>query len=282
MYTLFLFFVFFSYLQHPRGTKMTSERSFECINPSQFFLFVCLFLNREWIRSSFPAYKCYNMLAEVLHCSFSLLWKVDCFIFSLVFRLFFVFFVVVFFFGFPEREKKKKWWSCSVRRRCRRRWSPVVVHNECNVVERYVVWNVSEGVRFSSKKCVSAMLSQKRKRKETKKVKKTNKKHGAVKKKKKVSCQRCGGGGWEFQEAALVTTWRADREISSYCVGFFSLSPSQLGDWPLVSLVSPQKDSPDKKKNKNQKNNFHSRCAPWLYVAPAAPKIVCLPLTDSS
>lgn len=152
-----------------RGTKMTSERSFECINPSQLFFFLCvcvcvLFLNCEWIRSSFPAYKCYNMLAEVLHCSFSLLWKVGCFIFSFFHPLFFI-------CVFPEKKKKNKRWSCSVRRRCRRHWSPVVVHNECNVVERYVVWNVSEGVRFSSKKCVSAMLSQKRKRKETKKVK---------------------------------------------------------------------------------------------------------------
>lgn len=83
---------------------------------------------------------------------------------------------------------------------------------------------------------------------------------------------------WEFQEAALVTTWRADREISSYCVGFFLIF---LLLNLVINLWSPSSLPKKILLGKKNKNDFHSRCAPWLYVAPAAKKL-CLPLTDSS
>lgn len=52
--------------RNPRG-KMTSIRSLECINSS-------LFQAVDGLSYS-PANKCYNMLAEMLHCSFSPLWR---------------------------------------------------------------------------------------------------------------------------------------------------------------------------------------------------------------
>lgn len=189
------------------------------------------------------------MLAEVLHCSFSLFVKSRLFHFQFRFSAFFclfVFFVVVFLSVFQGGAwgwgGGKKGWSCSV---FRRRRSPVVAHNECNVVERYVVWNVSEGVSFSFKKVCqcNAQSEEEEEEEEGGQNKTKNKNMGQWKKRRSRRSVAGQMRWWEFQEAALVTTWRADLETSSYCVGFFKSSLSFSTWWLTSGLphVSPKK-----------------------------------------
>lgn len=144
--------------------------------------------------SYFPANKCYNMLAEMLHCSFSPVEDKKFFFFS---------------------ENSVKLLSCSALQTALKLVIGTRWRIQCCCQERCHLECVNQEFFSLPKKCVSAMLSQEEKEK---------------KKKKKGSVRQLSKVWSEFREAALVTMWGADHVIffNSWLTSGLSCHPKDL------------------------------------------------------